>query len=66
MCARKVQSKRKSGPHADRPADPRPAAERLLDAAVEMTFPASDPISIEHAYKSASEQDADEAESSDR
>ena len=28
-------------------------AEEILDAAVEYTFPASDPISIEHAYETA-------------
>jgi hypothetical protein len=56
MSARKAQGK----PKHPKP-DPQPSAERLLDAAVEMTFPASDPISIEHAYKSASSQD-DEAD----
>lgn len=29
------------------------AAERLLDAAVELTFPASDPIAIDHAFYAA-------------
>ena len=32
-------------------------AELVLDAAVEVTFPASDPISIDHAYKAASEDE---------
>jgi hypothetical protein len=41
--------------------DPQASAERLLDAAVEMTFPASDPISVEHAFKAASERDEDDA-----
>lgn len=36
-------------------------AERMLDAAVEMTFPASDPIAVEHAYRAAIEQSDDEA-----
>jgi len=29
------------------------AAERVLDQAIELTFPASDPISVEHAFRSA-------------
>jgi hypothetical protein len=37
------------------------SAERMLDAAVEMTFPASDPIAVEHAYKSAIESKDGEA-----
>ena len=31
----------------------RSAAERILDRAIELTFPASDPISVEHAFRSA-------------
>jgi hypothetical protein len=30
-----------------------PRSEALLDAAVEYTFPASDPISIDHAFSTA-------------
>ena len=30
-----------------------PPSERVLDAAIECTFPASDPIAIEHAFKAA-------------
>ena len=33
--------------------DSRSAAERLLDEAIELTFPASDPISVDHAFTSA-------------
>ena len=29
------------------------AAERALDEAIELTFPASDPISVDHAFRSA-------------
>ena len=32
-------------------------AESLLDEAVALTFPASDPISVEHAYRVAKERD---------
>jgi hypothetical protein len=31
----------------------RSAAERILDRAIELTFPASDPIAVEHAFRSA-------------
>jgi hypothetical protein len=31
----------------------RSPAERILDRAIELTFPASDPISVEHAFRSA-------------
>jgi hypothetical protein len=34
-----------------------PASEALLDAAVEYTFPASDPIAVDHAFKAASERE---------
>lgn len=30
-----------------------PTAERLLDHAIELTFPASDPIAVDHAYGAA-------------
>jgi hypothetical protein len=33
------------------------AAERVLDGAIELTFPASDPISVEHAFFSAGKRD---------
>lgn len=36
---------------------PIPRSEALLDAAVEYTFPASDPISIDHAFRSAAERE---------
>jgi hypothetical protein len=36
---------------------PIPKSEAILDAAVEYTFPASDPISIDHAFKTASERE---------
>ena len=32
---------------------PEPSPEELLDAAVELTFPASDPIAVEQAYQRA-------------
>ena len=32
-------------------------SEALLDAAVEYTFPASDPISIDHAFRAARERE---------
>jgi hypothetical protein len=32
---------------------PRPSPERVLDVAIEYTFPASDPIAIENAYEAA-------------
>ena len=35
----------------------RPSAERVLDRAIELTFPASDPIAIEHAFRSARKRD---------
>ncbi|HYX64111.1 MAG TPA: hypothetical protein VE935_07835, partial [Burkholderiales bacterium] len=34
-----------------------PASEALLDAAVESTFPASDPIAVDHAFKAARERE---------
>ena len=34
-----------------------PRSEALLDAAVEYTFPASDPISIDHAFRTARERE---------
>ena len=37
----------------------RTRSEALLDAAVELTFPASDPISIDHAFRAAREQEDD-------
>jgi hypothetical protein len=39
------------------PAEP----EDLLDLAIELTFPASDPVSIAHAFSAASERAASEA-----
>jgi hypothetical protein len=33
------------------------AAERVLDQAIEFTFPASDPIAVEHAFLSARRRD---------
>jgi hypothetical protein len=39
-----------------RPATPS-AAERVLDRAIELTFPASDPIAVEHAFSSARARD---------
>ena len=41
---------------------PIPRSEALLDAAVEYTFPASDPISIDHAFRSAAEREDRAAE----
>ncbi len=35
----------------------RSSAERVLDRAIELTFPASDPIAIEHAFRSARKRD---------
>jgi hypothetical protein len=35
----------------------RSSAERILDRAIELTFPASDPISVEHAFRSARKRD---------
>jgi hypothetical protein len=32
-------------------------AERVLDEAIELTFPASDPIAVGHAYRSAIQHD---------
>jgi hypothetical protein len=29
------------------------SSERILDAAIECTFPASDPVSVQHAFKTA-------------
>jgi starvation-inducible DNA-binding protein len=37
----------------------RTRSEALLDAAVELTFPASDPISIDHAFQAAREREKD-------
>lgn len=34
-----------------------PRSEALLDAAVEYTFPASDPISVDHAFGKARERE---------
>ena len=39
----------------------RSAAERLLDQAIELTFPASDPISVDSAFRSARKRDQREA-----
>jgi hypothetical protein len=39
----------------------RSAAERLLDQAIECTFPASDPIAVAHAFASALKRDEDDA-----
>ena len=38
------------------PATPAPA-EQLLDLAIELTFPASDPVSVVHAFRAASARD---------
>ena len=38
-------------------AKPVPPSEALLDEAVEYTFPASDPISIDHAFSVARERE---------
>jgi hypothetical protein len=35
------------------PLGPAPSTDELLDAAVEYTFPASDPISVDHAFREA-------------
>jgi hypothetical protein len=35
----------------------RSSAERILDRAIELTFPASDPISVEHAFRAARKRD---------
>jgi hypothetical protein len=37
---------------------PAPSPEELLDAAVEFTFPASDPIAIDNAYEAARRREA--------
>lgn len=34
-----------------------PESEALLDAAVEYTFPASDPIAVDHAFRAATERE---------
>jgi hypothetical protein len=39
----------------------RSAAERLLDQAIELTFPASDPIAVDSAFRSARKRDQREA-----
>jgi len=41
----------------------RPRSEELLDAAVEYTFPASDPISVDHAFRAAREREKADAAS---
>ena len=38
---------------------PLPLAEQMLDLAIELTFPASDPISVVHAFHSATARDDD-------
>jgi hypothetical protein len=43
---------------------PVPRSEALLDAAVEYTFPASDPISVDHAFRTAREREKRAAASS--
>ena len=43
-----------------RPATPS-AAERILDRAIELTFPASDPVAVEHAFSSARARDRSSA-----
>jgi hypothetical protein len=35
------------------PSVPPTPSERLLDAAIECTFPASDPIAVQHAFETA-------------
>lgn len=35
----------------------RPSSERILDAAIECTFPASDPVSIQSAFDAARERE---------
>jgi hypothetical protein len=37
---------------------PRPASEAILDAAIEYTFPASDPIAIQTAFERARRREA--------
>jgi hypothetical protein len=37
-----------------------PRSEALLDAAVECTFPASDPISVDHAFSAARERERED------
>ena len=39
----------------------RSAAERVLDEAIELTFPASDPIAVHNAFRSARRRDAQSA-----
>jgi hypothetical protein len=39
-----------------------PRSEALLDAAVEYTFPASDPISIDHAFSTARRRESPSAD----
>jgi hypothetical protein len=60
MKHRNARGRGKARPHdgarMKRPASPS-AAERILDRAIELTFPASDPIAVEHAYRSARARD---------
>ena len=47
---------------SDKPDFPAPVsiptrAEELLDQAIELTFPASDPVSVVHAFSTATERD---------
>ena len=39
-----------------------PSSEAILDAAVEYTFPASDPISVDHAFRAAQKREQDDAD----
>lgn len=44
----------------ERDSEPLTEAEELLDLAIELTFPASDPVSVVHAFSAASERPASE------
>lgn len=39
--------------------DPTLSSERILDAAIECTFPASDPIAIQHAFEVACKREGE-------
>jgi hypothetical protein len=46
---------------APEPLGPTPSPEQVLDVAVELTFPASDPIAIEHSFQSACRREQGDA-----